>query len=32
MTQGIILATLSSYDASIATFIMCQGSLCGKTI
>ena len=32
MAQGMILATLASYDASIATFVMLQGPLVGKTL
>ena len=30
--QGMILATLASYDASVATFVMLQGPLVGKTL
>ena len=30
--QGMILATIASYDASVALFVMLQAPLCGKTI
>lgn len=30
--QGMILATIASYDASVAMFVMLQAPLCGKTI
>ena len=30
--QGMILATIASYDASVALFILLQAPLCGKTI
>lgn len=32
MGQGMILATMASYDASVALFVMLQGPLCGKTL
>ena len=32
LTQGMILATISSYDASIALFLMLQAPLCGRTL
>ena len=32
LSQGMILAILSSYDTSISTFVMLQGPLCGKTL
>ena len=30
--QGMVLATIASYDASVALFILLQAPLCGKTI
>lgn len=31
-TQGMILATIASYDASVALFLMLQAPLCGRTL
>ena len=30
--QGMVLATIASYDASVALFVLLQAPLCGKTI
>lgn len=30
--QGMVLATIASYDASVSLFVLLQAPLCGKTI
>jgi hypothetical protein len=32
ITQGMILATIASYDASVSLFLMLQAPLCGRTL
>jgi hypothetical protein len=31
-TQGMILATIASYDPSVSLFLMLQAPLCGRTL